>query len=90
MDEPQVDVVRAKASQTCVDRLVWVVGIVLEELGGNEDLFPADPAIAHGLAHFGLVAVHGCSVDMAVTGGQGVQHSLVTAPARQAPRTEAK
>ena len=51
---------------------VWVVGIVLEKLGGEEDLFPAEAAVAHGLSDFGLVAVHGCSVDVAVTGSQGV------------------
>ena len=49
----------------------------------------AEPAVTHGLADFGLVAVHGCSVDVAVTGRQGMQHGLVTVAARKAPCTEA-
>ena len=75
MDHQQVDIVQAKPVERGVqagDRAVLAL-VPAIELGGDEELFTADPGVPDPLANAGLVAVFGGGVDQPVADSDGTR-----------------
>jgi hypothetical protein len=64
--------------------------IVVEALGGEEDLTTIQARGPDRLSHLGLVAICGSSVEVAVTGLQGLQRDLLCLPGRDLEDAEAE
>ena len=74
VNQIEVDVPQAQFVQGGLNAcLGGPIAVVLKpEFAGDENLFPGDAALPHGLPHFGLVEVGGGGVNVAVTDLQGL------------------
>src|SRR6266487_1515704 len=88
--QPQVNVVRAQRLQALRDGGPRAARVSGWQLGGDEQLGPADTAVGDGAADLLFVPVHGGGVDVPVADQEGVPGCLVGELALQLPGTKAE
>ena len=88
MDQPQVDTVESQRGKARVERFPLSPRVALRQLCGHEELCSGHAALLDRLPDLGLVAIHGCRVDVPVAHLERVANCLERGSTTQLPRAE--